>query len=58
MRYSERLKGIVVGLLNINPEKRMSSLELYEILKPHMTAIMRMEPFDLDLRTASPIKKL
>ena len=55
--YSKQLKNIVASMLDINAERRMSSLEVYEMLKGHKDSIMRLEPFQLTQEQLSPKRK-
>lgn len=43
--YSKQLKNIVTMMLDMNSERRMSSLEVYEMLKCHKDSIMKLQHF-------------
>jgi hypothetical protein len=46
-RYSQQLYDAVVSVLDKNPSKRRSFLQLYEILRPHEDKILDFQPFSL-----------
>jgi serine/threonine protein kinase len=43
--YSEVLRGAVLLLLNVHPERRLNCRELYELLEDHTEAIQKKENF-------------
>ena len=55
--YSKQLKNMVTSMLNMNPENRLSSLEVYEILSYHKDSIMQLIPFELTQEQLSPKRK-
>jgi hypothetical protein len=46
-RYSQQLSEAVLGVLEKNPLKRTSFLQLYELLRPYEDSILDFRPFQL-----------
>lgn len=44
-------------LVEINPENRTTSLDIFEILSPHKDAIFSLKPFDLKLDQLTSSRK-
>lgn len=57
IEYSKSLKTIVMNLLELTPEKRMTSLEVYDLLSEFKDDIMSLKSFNIKVERWSPRKK-